>query len=333
MYYEPDPTYLGSMTIPLPGKEVIQHLKRFAQSQGYRFSDYDSGTGVFDFECLIEAAIPLGIVGMMRGEEPRDNPYFENTKIGYYAIEYNPWEATDLFQTIMTNWHKAITHERHQQLLKLLEPISTKPDNGPEKTNTWQPLPTLPPSELLPLLQPITLNWRISQLIRWVEDFRSDTNGTIMLFHSQAKGSIDIYASPFTLVGMLCERPVNGRIELTPYILEGATPSAIAELQKWRDALGEAKAERQRLAATADIVPVEDMPRTVGKPAENPERRKKKDTIRKLVMEGHTLRYIADNNIDIPYSTARLLRNELIEEGQLPQEVKKTRKKLGPNSI
>lgn len=205
---------------------------------------------------------------------------------------------------------------------------------GNERADAWRPLPIKPSSELAPLLQPITLNWRISELKRWVEDYQSDTNADITFFHSPAKGYIDIYdVKPSPTIGMYCERPVNGAIELLPYILEGATPLAIAELQKWRDALEAAISERQHLAATADIVPVEDMPRTVGKPAENPERRKKKDTIRKLVMEGHTLRYIAENNIDIPYSTARLLRNELIEEGQLPQEVRKTRKKLGPNSI
>lgn len=109
---------------------------------------------------------------------------------------------------------------------------------GNERAAAWRPLPILPPSELAPLLQPITLNWRISELKRWVEDYQSDTNADITFFHSPAKGYIDIYdVKPSPTIGMYCERPVNGAIELLPYILEEATPSAIAELQRWRDAL------------------------------------------------------------------------------------------------
>jgi hypothetical protein len=91
--------------------------------------------------------------------------------------------------------------------------------------------------ELGDLREPIVLRWRISELLRWVEDFRADNNSDIMAFHSPAKGSLDIYAESFNLVGMRCEKPVNGAIELVPYILEGATPAAIAELRRWRDAL------------------------------------------------------------------------------------------------
>ena len=92
--------------------------------------------------------------------------------------------------------------------------------------------------ELGDLLVPITLNWRVSELKRWVGDYRSDTNADILCFHSEASGYIDIYNEyPRPLVGMRCERPINGAIELIPYILEGATPSAIAELRRWRDAL------------------------------------------------------------------------------------------------
>lgn len=86
-------------------------------------------------------------------------------------------------------------------------------------------------------LKPIVLNWRVSELKRWFEDFRDDSNLRITIFHSEAKGDIDIYEFPFTLVGIRCERPVNGTMELTPYILEGATPAAVAELQRWCTAL------------------------------------------------------------------------------------------------
>jgi hypothetical protein len=92
--------------------------------------------------------------------------------------------------------------------------------------------------ELGNLLEPIILSWRVSELKRWVEDYRSDTNADILCFHSGAKGYIDIYNEyPRPLVGMGCEHPINGGIELIPYLLEGATPSAIAELRRWRDAL------------------------------------------------------------------------------------------------
>lgn len=116
---------------------------------------------------------------------------------------------------------------------------------GIERADMWQPKRVAQTTELSPLLQPITLNWRISELKRWVEDFRSDTNADIMLFHSEAKGYIDIYNTrPHPLVGMLCERPVNGAIELIPYLIEGATPDGIATLQTWRDALEAAIDER-----------------------------------------------------------------------------------------
>ncbi len=109
---------------------------------------------------------------------------------------------------------------------------------GNERADAWQPLKGKLTTEFSPALQAITLNWRISELKRWVEDFRSDTNADILLFHSEAKGYIDIYNEyPRPMVGMRCERPVNSEIELIPYLLKGATPSAIAELQRWHDAL------------------------------------------------------------------------------------------------
>lgn len=112
---------------------------------------------------------------------------------------------------------------------------------GNERADAWQPLKGKLTTEFSPVLQEITLSWRISELKRWVEDFRSDTNADILLFHSGAKGYIDIYNEyPRPMVGMRCDRPVNGAIELIPYILEGATPSAIAELQRWHDALSAA---------------------------------------------------------------------------------------------
>jgi len=111
---------------------------------------------------------------------------------------------------------------------------------GNERANAWQPQTGKLTVEFSPLLQVIVLNWRISELKRWVEDYRSDNNSDIMMFHSEAKGSIDIYDSSVA-VGMFCERPVNGAIELIPYIHKGATPAAVAKLQKWRDALQAAK--------------------------------------------------------------------------------------------
>ena len=136
---------------------------------------------------------------------------------------------------------------------------------GIDRAEAWQPRRVTETREFAPLLQPITLDWRISELVRWVEDYRSDTNSDIGLFHSQAKGSIDIYASPFTLVGMYCENPVNGAIEVIPYVLEGATPKAIAELQKWRDALEAAVSERQRsAAATGDVAGIQVDPTALG---------------------------------------------------------------------
>lgn len=109
---------------------------------------------------------------------------------------------------------------------------------GDEQADAWQPKRGKLTADFAPVLQSITLPWRISHLINWVADFRRDTNADILLYHSEAKGYIDIYNEyPHPMVGMRCDRPVNGAIELTPYILEGATPSAIAELQRWHDAL------------------------------------------------------------------------------------------------
>lgn len=96
------------------------------------------------------------------------------------------------------------------------------------------------------------LPWRISELVRWGQDYREDNNSDLMVFHSPAKGSIDIYDSSFGSVSLHCENPVNGAIELVPIIQEDATPSSVAELQRWCDALEAAAGQRLALAATTD---------------------------------------------------------------------------------
>lgn len=127
---------------------------------------------------------------------------------------------------------------------------------GNERADAWQPQRDKRNTEFSPALQPITLNWRISELIKWVADFRVDTKADILLFHSEAKGYIDIFNEhPYPMFGMYCEHPVNNEIEVIPYILEGATPAAVAALQHWHDALQTADERRQAIPASTDTMP------------------------------------------------------------------------------
>ncbi len=75
-------------------------------------------------------------------------------------------------------------------------------------------------------------------------------------------------------------------------------------------------------------------PIAVDYPTEHPDRAKKKNEVCRLILNGHTLREVADKNtFAIPYSTVRLYRDELIAEGRLPEEIKTKRKKHKPDSI
>lgn len=120
----PAHNHLDSKTILLPMRESIKHLKQYSQSRGYRLNSYDSGWGIYDYECLIESSIPLGMIGMMLLTEEPNRPYLNKVKVDYFNIEGNPQEATTLFLKFVTDWYQNIMADRQQQLMAQLESSS-----------------------------------------------------------------------------------------------------------------------------------------------------------------------------------------------------------------
>ena len=87
------------------------------------------------------------------------------------------------------------------------------------------------------LLQPFLITWTKSEVKRWFADYGDNNAFPLCVFHSSARGYIDIYNDPFTYVGIRCEEQDDGRLLLTPYVLDDATPAAVDDLRQWLRAL------------------------------------------------------------------------------------------------
>jgi len=86
------------------------------------------------------------------------------------------------------------------------------------------------------------------------------------------------------------------------------------------------------LATTKRDSAAKDEEKAIKHPQEHPERAAKKDKIIDLWKGGHNLTEIS-NMTGIPYSTLKVYRDELIDEGRLPKEAKKSKGGLGTDSI
>jgi len=75
-----------------------------------------------------------------------------------------------------------------------------------------------------------------------------------------------------------------------------------------------------------------DEDEAIKRPQEHPDRAAKKDKILDLWKGGHNLTDISSIT-GIPYSSLKVLRDELIDEGRLPKEAKKSKGGLGTDSI
>lgn len=91
--------------------------------------------------------------------------------------------------------------------------------------------------EMKELLEPITLNWRESELRRWVEDYSVDRNGLWEFYWFRDRLHINLCnQATICFVG---ERLAGGGICLAPYPDDPARYSlaAVADLRQLRDAL------------------------------------------------------------------------------------------------
>ena len=87
-------------------------------------------------------------------------------------------------------------------------------------------------------------------------------------------------------------------------------------------------------AATVDLNPIGVAPPPLAQPAENPDRRDRKEEVYRLLMEGLSLKETSERSKNlIPYSTVRMFRDELIAENRLSKAIKKKRKNPRQDSI
>ena len=96
------------------------------------------------------------------------------------------------------------------------------------------------------LLQPITLNWRESELKRWTEDYSIDHDASSNFYW--LKGRIHISLCDTATICFIGERLPDGNIRLIPWPDDPARYSlaAVAELRRWREALAAAGGMKQR---------------------------------------------------------------------------------------